>query len=104
MLVLWIVFIFSDAADEQEVSCNNEDRLTEALTDEEPFSSPKTSAFILLGRSIMRQSYVIALIIMMVTFLSCVYSMCFCTYGYVFFVEVYKLFIYLFIFRNFSNF
>ncbi|XP_060788684.1 piezo-type mechanosensitive ion channel component 2 [Neoarius graeffei] len=55
-----------DAADEQEVSCNNEDRLTEALTDEEPFSSPKTSAFILLGRSIMRQSYVIALIIMMV--------------------------------------
>ncbi|KAF4070720.1 hypothetical protein AMELA_G00288690 [Ameiurus melas] len=54
------------ASDEQEVGCDNDDGVTEASTDEEPFSSPKTSAFTLLGRSIMRQSYIIALIVMMV--------------------------------------
>lgn len=78
MLVLWSVFLCSVAADEQEVSCDNDDGVTEAPTDEEPFSSPKTSGFTLLGRSIMRQSYIIALIVMMVTLLSFVYSMCFC--------------------------
>ncbi|KAK3566022.1 hypothetical protein QTP86_024184, partial [Hemibagrus guttatus] len=55
-----------DAAEEQEVSCATGDGLTEALTDEELFSAPKASAFTLLGRSIMKQSYIIALIIMMV--------------------------------------
>lgn len=75
--LLWNVFLCSDAADEQEVSCDNEDGLTEALTDEEPFSSPKASAFTLLGRSIMKQSYIIALIIMMVTVLSYVNSIWF---------------------------
>lgn len=67
--LIWSAFLYPDAADEQEVSCDNEDGLTEGLTDNEPFSSPKTSAFTLLGRSIMRQSYIIALIIMMVTLL-----------------------------------
>lgn len=78
VLVLWSLFLCSDTADEHEVNCDTDEGLTEGLTDEEPFSSPKASAFTLLGRSIMRQSYIIALIIMMVTLLSSADSMCFC--------------------------
>lgn len=83
----WLVcfgvrFICADAADEHEESCATEEVLTEGLTDAEPFSSPKESAFTLLGRSIMKQSYVIALIIMMVTLLSAVYRMPFCMRDY----------------------
>ncbi|KAK2840910.1 hypothetical protein Q7C36_012489 [Tachysurus vachellii] len=56
-----------DAAEEQgDVSCATGDGVTEALTDEEPFSTSKASAFTLICLSIMRQSYIIALIIMMI--------------------------------------
>uniref|UniRef100_A0A8B9KR01 Piezo type mechanosensitive ion channel component 2 n=1 Tax=Astyanax mexicanus TaxID=7994 RepID=A0A8B9KR01_ASTMX len=49
--------------DAEEPSCDRED---DTLDDVEPLSSSEPSAFTLLGQSIMRQSYVSALIIMMV--------------------------------------
>ncbi|XP_072538712.1 piezo-type mechanosensitive ion channel component 2 [Salminus brasiliensis] len=47
----------------EETSCDRDD---DTLNDVEPLSSPEPSALTLLGQSIMRQSYVSALIIMMV--------------------------------------